>query len=264
MTRYAIRNIHLFSAFRFGCLIGGVLMLPIGLLLGLLARALVGVVRRWLEAWEALSLDLAGRTLVDVDFLNLLKLSDFLRELRVLDEQGWLLALALALGMAVVGGLLLGLLAIFGAAVYNILAAISGGLVVGADLVGGAAPSAMPLPPKGRTAPLPQARAGPAPLMPPPHPTAPGAWLALSQNPAQHWPLKAGVTTLGSASGNDVVLVGLAPRHAEIRLETDRYVLHDLGGGQTWVNGRPIAGPNMLKEGFKIRLGTHELIFHKP
>ena len=63
MTRYAIRNIHLFSAFRFGCLVGGVLMLPIGLLLGLLVRALVGFLRDWLETWEKLSLDLAGQTL---------------------------------------------------------------------------------------------------------------------------------------------------------------------------------------------------------
>jgi hypothetical protein len=261
MIRYAIRRIQLFSAFKFGCLTGGILMLPFGLGLGLLGRILVGILRRWLETWEALSLEFAGKTLVDVNFLSILKLSDFLRELRVLDDQGWLPALTLALGTAVLGGLLVGLLALFGAAIYNVLAAISGGLVVGADVLDGMAvpstPTAAPPPPKGYTLPLPKSRAGPVAQ------PASGAWLASSQNPEQRWSLKPGVTTLGSAPGNDVVLVGLASRHAEIRFETNYYVLYDLAGGQTWVNGRPISRPNMLKEGFKVRLGNHELVFHK-
>lgn len=260
MTRYAIHRIHLFPAFKFGCLVGGVIMLLPGLLLGLLARLLVGILRRWLEAWETLSLG----PVADVNPLNILKLADFLRELQVLDEQGWLLALALALGVAFSGGLLAGWLAATGAAVYNLLAGLSGGVVLSAEVLDGAvAPAAMPLPSKGRTAPLPQARAGPVPLGALSPQTGPGIWLVLSQNPQLRWPLKTGTTTLGSAPDNNVVLAGLAPRHAEVRLEGNRYVLHDLGSGQTWVNDRLIDRPNMLKEGFKVRLGGHELIFRK-
>ena len=293
MTHYTIRRIHLFPAFKFGCLTGGILMLPFGLLLSLLVRAMIGILRSWLETWDTLSLDVAGKTLVNVSFLNIVKLADFLRELRALDNQGVLLGLALALAVAVVGGLLAGLLAVFGGAIYNVLAALSGGLIVSADAEGEiAAPSAVPLPPKGLTAPLPKPAAGPPPpalpvsqsTAPVPQPAAPvpqpappvhqpappapqpapGAWLDLSQSPQQRWPLYSTITTVGSAPDNNIVLAGLAPRHAEIRLEANRYVLHALGGNQAWVNDRLITGPNMLKEGFKVRLGSHELIFNRP
>jgi hypothetical protein len=265
MIDYAIRRIHLFPAFKFGCLTGGILMLLPGLLLGAVVRALVGILRRWLDAWQALSLDIGGRNLVDVDLLSLVKLAGFLRELRVLDEQGWVLALAVVLGTAIAGGLLVGLLALFGAAIYNVLAALSGGLVVGADALEGwsapAVPAAAPPQGKGRTLPL-HLRPRPGPAPPPVQP-APAAWLASGQNPAQQWPLKTGVTCLGSAPGNDITLPGLAARHAEIRLENGRYVLHALESGSTAVNNRPIVGPNMLKEGFRVRLGNYELIFHQ-
>lgn len=39
-----------------------------------------------------------------MNWLNVLKLPSFLGQLRVLDGQGWMLVLALALGTAVVGG----------------------------------------------------------------------------------------------------------------------------------------------------------------
>ena len=252
MTRYAIRRIFLFPAFKFGCLVGGVIALPPGLLLGLLARALIGILRAWLEAWDAWSLDLAGRTIANLDWLEVFELADFLRGLQALDDQGWLLVLALALAAALAGGLLAGLLATLGAAAYNIVAAVSGGLAVSAEVLDGAAtPVAAPPPAAESPAPLPKPQAGPA------------AWLALGGKPQQRWPLKAAITALGSAPGNDVVLDGLAPSHAEVRFEAGRYVLYDLGSRQTWVNDRPIAGPNMLKEGFRVRLGSHELVFHR-
>jgi len=252
MIRYSIRRISIFPAFKFGCLVGGVIMMPPGLLLGLLARALIGILRAWLEAWDAWTLDLAGRTIANLDWLEVLELADFLRQLQTLDDQGWLLVLALALAVALAGGLLAGLLATLGAVAYNIVAAVSGGLAVSAEMLGGpVTPVAAPSSAKESPASLPRPQAGPV------------TWLALAGNPQQRWPLKPGITALGSAPDNDVVLAGLAPRHAEVRFEAGRYVLYDLGSHQTWVNDRPIIGPNMLKEGFRVRLGSHELVFRR-
>ena len=70
---------------------------------------------------------------------------------------------------------------------------------------------------------------------------------------------------LGSQADNDVVLAfgGIQPLHAEIRLEEGRYVIYDRSEGQVWVNARPIAGRNLLKDGFTIRLGEIDLVFRQ-
>lgn len=90
---------------------------------------------------------------------------------------------------------------------------------------------------------------------------APNAWLVSRQNANQRVQLKAGTTTLGSAPDNQIPLNGLAPYHAEIRFENNMHIIYDLSHGQTSVNGRPISGANMIKNGFQIRLGAYDLIF---
>lgn len=266
MTRYAIRRIALFPAFKFGSSVGGVIMLLPGFLFGLLTRAVVGILRSWLEAWQALSVGP-----LEADPLNLLKLSGFLHSLQTWDDRGWLLILILTLATVAIGALLAGLLTLMGAVVYNFLATLTGGLAVEVQPVGVPAGGMLPA---GRRGAAPGQRSRGAEergsggvgeqgrLLGRPS-AQEGVWLALSGNLQQRWPLKPGVTRLGSAPNNDITLADLALRHAEIRFEEDRYVLYDLSNGQTWVNDRHIAGRNMLKEGFKIRLGNHELIFHR-
>ncbi len=74
-------------------------------------------------------------------------------------------------------------------------------------------------------------------------------------------------TTIGSAPGNDIVLPGLAPRHAAISRWEGRWVIEPLAGSTAVAyNGdaaaeRPIAGVNALKHGSLIRLGTEQAIF---
>lgn len=79
------------------------------------------------------------------------------------------------------------------------------------------------------------------------------------------WTLFKATTTIGSDAANDVVLASdaqVAPRHAEIRAETSGYVLYDLGApGGTYVNDRKVQGRNLLKDGFRIRLGGTTLLF---
>jgi hypothetical protein len=261
MIPYTIRRIHLFPAFRVGCLVGSLVLLLPGLLLGLLARGVVALLRQWLEGWQNWSANLPLGSLPEVNFLDLLNLAEFLRNLRVLDDNGWLLALTVILATAILGGLLAGLLALFGAAGYNLLAELGGGLVVSADTpapMPGATPTAGPagpVPPKKKTLALPRIWASPQPQ------ASAGARLVSRQSPQLSYPLKAGLTTIGSAPGNDIVLPGLQPHHTEIRFENNRYILYDQSGGQVTVQQRPVQGANMLKRGFEVRLGTYEFVF---
>jgi hypothetical protein len=133
MTRYNIRRIFLLPAFKFGSLIGGLLLLFPGFLSGLLLWGTAGALRLWLESWDRVSL--AG--IAEVSFLNILKLTDVLEFLQWLDDLGWLLVVATTLGALFLGGLLVGILVTLGAAFYNILASWGGGLVVLADVKGG-------------------------------------------------------------------------------------------------------------------------------
>jgi len=79
------------------------------------------------------------------------------------------------------------------------------------------------------------------------------------------WSLKTGTTTIGSDPSNDVVLLGdstVAPKHAEVRAESSGYVVYDLGTpAGTFVNGRRVQGRNLLKDGFRIKLGSTLLLF---
>ena len=68
------------------------------------------------------------------------------------------------------------------------------------------------------------------------------------------------VTRIGSAPENDIVLPGLAPQHAEIRRESGRYLIYDLGSRRTWVNEDQVAAVHMLKDGFRLQLGQAEFV----
>jgi len=50
-------------------------------------------------------------------------------------------------------------------------------------------------------------------------------------------------------------------RHAEVRYESGRYVLADLGSSNgAFVNNRRITGPNMIKAGWPVKLGDEQFI----
>ncbi len=187
---------------------------------------------------------------------------------------------------------------------YNIVAAIGGGLKVKAESLGGfpvmqqfypaqkpapvlpgpaqVPPAALPAavvaanaawggqPAPVQPAPVPQPapavyqQQAPAPVAPQPAPAvqAPARpRLVSTLHPDVELPLEPTITRLGSASENDIVLPGAAPKHAEIRFEDGRAVLYDFSGGQTWVQGRPVRDANMLKDGFKVQFGPQEMVY---
>lgn len=256
MTHYEIRRISALSALKIGVLVGSVASLLPGFLLGLLLRWGVGTLRGWLESWTALTIPL---TEVRFSLVDAMQLTDLLSRLQQFDERGVLLVVLVLLVALVLGGLLNGLFWWATAVLYNLITAVVGGLVV--DMQGPGAAVAPPVHPGStfRLEPSPPAPPTPTPI---PAPVAVSAvWLVSAQQAGARWPLAAGSTTIGSAPGNQIMLPGLAARHAEIRLENGRYILYDFSQGQTWVNGRALTAPNMLKPGFRVRLGSQEFLF---
>jgi pSer/pThr/pTyr-binding forkhead associated (FHA) protein len=87
----------------------------------------------------------------------------------------------------------------------------------------------------------------------------PHAWL-VPVGGGERLALSDGVTRIGSTTDNDIVLPGLSPQHAEIRRESGRYLIYDLGSRRTWVNDAQVAAVHMLKDGFRLQLGQAEFL----
>ncbi len=128
-VRYRIRRIEAMAGAKFGCAGGTLVALPLGLVVGWLARVLVGLARYTMEGWQQVPLDL-GLAQVPLDVVALLRLSDWLAQARFWDDAPVLvIGGATLMAIALVGsvGSLLGWI---GAGVYNALAAFSGGLAI--------------------------------------------------------------------------------------------------------------------------------------
>lgn len=272
--RYAIRRVSPLNALFYGLVLGmGGWILP-GVLLGWLARSLVLGLGNWLSGFR-LSVPLPFGEDVNLDLTAALPLQGLQERLAALSGQEVALFLAVALGTAAAGMLLTGLSALFGALLYNLFAGLFGGVEVSLDALdspagrviareapGAAAPKS-PRPahaPAAAPAPVVAARPRPETARPVRPPSV--AWLASANNGNERWALRDDVTRIGSSADNDIVLPGLAARHAEIRRESGRYLVYDLGSRRTWVNDAQVATVHMLKNGLRLQLGQSEFIVH--
>jgi hypothetical protein len=269
--RYVIRRISPLSALIYGLLLGMFGWIIPGLLLGWGARSAVLGLRNWLGGLQlTIPLPLGDPIVIDLSTVG--PLAAVQTRLSALSAQETTLVLAVTLGTIAAGMLLTGLSALLGAIVYNVIAKLFGGAEVTLDALDIAArPVAMRLAPTANPRPAaPAATVAPAPIVAPrprPEPdgtgqAAPAAWLA--SEAGERWPLNATVTRLGSASDNDIVVTGLAPQHAEIRRESDRYLIYDLGSRRTWVNDTQVAAVHMLKDGFRLKLGQADFQVRIP
>mgnify|MGYP003619357881 CR=1 FL=1 len=255
--RVAIRRISPFGALLYGLLIGLAFFLIPGAVLGWLARAVVVALGNWLNGLQ-FTIPLPIGEGITIDLPAALSLGDTQARLAALASQDIALVLAVALGTIAAGMLLTGLTALLAALLYNLFAGVFGGVQVTLDglevaarrPVETAALAARPAPPQPAARPQPDVA-----------PVALTAWLT-SRADSQRRPLSDGVTRIGSAPDNDIVLPGLAPQHAEIRRESGRYLLYDLGSRRTWVNDTQVAAVHMLKDGFRVQLGQAEFIVH--
>ena len=94
---------------------------------------------------------------------------------------------------------------------------------------------------------------------------APAAWVLFRSGPraGQSIPLRAGETSLGRGTDNDVVLddPAVSRRHAQITFQDGRYLLQDAGSSSgTLVEGTTVSRQELMS-GTTIQLGETELVF---
>lgn len=80
------------------------------------------------------------------------------------------------------------------------------------------------------------------------------------------FPLRAPLITIGRHPDNDITLGDstVSARHAQIRVDGDRYLIADMGSfNGTYVNRLPIDQAE-LNHGDEVRIGRHRLLFHRP
>jgi hypothetical protein len=127
--RYRVRRIGPGSLGKFGCVQGAlVCFLPslIGAGAGML---LVGGLRRLLESWQQAEIHVLGQV-IPVDAIALLNLESALRTARMLDGLSWLAAVGIVTVGCLAGGLLFLVAGSLGGWLYNLVAAVSGGLEI--------------------------------------------------------------------------------------------------------------------------------------
>jgi hypothetical protein len=130
--RLAIRHISLASLGKFGCLLGIVAACLPSLLCGLLGLGLVDVVRKWLEGWQDLTINILGQEIARFDLVNALGLSQILERLQIIGDASWGAVVLAVLAMALISGVLLAVIVVTAGLAYNLLASATGGLVVDA------------------------------------------------------------------------------------------------------------------------------------
>ena len=125
MTRHTIRRIHLWPLARLGCVLGAVLGVCPGLACSLAALQVTAVMRRWLENRSAIALGF-----LELDLVELLGLRPLLHALQTpaLSSAGF--ALALVVSVSVLSGLAIAGVILLVGLVYNLLARLTGGVIV--------------------------------------------------------------------------------------------------------------------------------------
>jgi hypothetical protein len=114
---------------KFGCLLGTLVSLLPSLLCSLSALRLLGLVRRWLEGWQEGEMEILGFT-ATLDFVELLGLEPVLKFLQGIEPMPWTFLLLAVVVMSVASGLLIALIVYVTGLGYNLLAWLTGGLVV--------------------------------------------------------------------------------------------------------------------------------------
>ena len=129
---YTVRRVHILSTVRFGLILGALLTVVPSFVLALVLLQIVHMLRVQLETWQSINLFNAPITNqpVLVDFISLLRLTNALEVLQSLDRQAFLLVLLLTLGLTFAGGLLVAIISSLFGLFYNVMANISGGIVL--------------------------------------------------------------------------------------------------------------------------------------
>jgi len=129
MTRHTIRRIDLWPLARLGGALGVVLGVGPGLACSLTALQTAALLRRWLESWPVIELGFLDWQ-TQLDFVQLLGLRPLLRALQTPGLASVGFALALIVSASVLSGLVIAGVILLVGLVYNLLARLTGGVVV--------------------------------------------------------------------------------------------------------------------------------------
>jgi hypothetical protein len=124
--KYQLRRISAFSIARFGCLLGWLVTIVPSLACGLSAWWALSTVRSWLESWQTVDLGLLGT----LDPIDLVHLKALLVALQAVEGRALPLLIALVIAAGILGGGLIAATLIVLGWGYNLLAWLSGGVVV--------------------------------------------------------------------------------------------------------------------------------------
>jgi hypothetical protein len=127
--RYKVRRIAPGSLGKFGCVLGALISFLPGLVLAAGGMLVVGGLRRLLEGWQQVEIRLLGQA-IPIDAVALLNLESALRTVRMLDGLSWGAVVATVVVGCAVGGLVFLVVSSLGGWLYNLVAALSGGLEV--------------------------------------------------------------------------------------------------------------------------------------
>jgi hypothetical protein len=129
--RYKVRRINLFPLAKFGCLLGGTALFLPSAICAVGSVEIIGLLRGLLAQWQSAQMDLLGGIApLEFDFVKLLGLEAAQTLLMQLDDQRVALALLIILVSVIGGGLLAALSILLLGWIYNLLAALTGGLEV--------------------------------------------------------------------------------------------------------------------------------------
>ena len=128
--KVAIERLNLASLGKMGCLLGAVAAFLPSLLCGILGVAMAALASRWLESWQDLTIALLGREIARFDLVSLLHLEGVLEFLQALATASVPVVLLGLLGAALVSGLFLAVIIMLTGLAYNLLASVTGGVVV--------------------------------------------------------------------------------------------------------------------------------------
>lgn len=257
--RYLIRRISPLPAVLYGGIMGLLLSIIPGVVLGILV---VGAAARLLGWLGNLVFDIplplgAGMT---VDLIELTKLDAFRESVGRLAAGGGAIVATIALSAILFCGLAGALGGLLGALLFNLIARIAGGIEVSAEAIARETelPPVEDAPLAALTSITPDA--GQAEEPPASHF---GVWLISAADPRERWPVRQGTTRIGSDAGNDIVLQGLQPFHAELHYEDLRYLVFPTGG-PVQVNGDEVVTRHSLRNRAHLKLGEQEFVFQLP
>jgi hypothetical protein len=127
--RYRVHRVTVLPLAKFGATLGAAALLVPSLICALVGTQLVAFLRLLLEQWQRSQVDALGMGVpVEFDFIQLLGLETVQSWLIRLDDQRLTVILIIVLGSMILGGLLIAFTVLLLGWLYNLIAALSGGL----------------------------------------------------------------------------------------------------------------------------------------